>query len=488
MPLNILGNGTPSQAALDFVTADHTSWARIRQHVVTAVLSGDTGTFFRLPGGAPGFAIGAEYRKEESRFVPSAESQAGYLIDDSQASIDSGEFDVKEVFGEINIPILADMRFAQNLSLGAAIRYSDYSSIGGTTTWNVNGSYSPIRDITFRGTYSQAVRAPNISELYAQQSGTFEFITDPCGIDRLAEGSQSRQANCTTALTALGINPATFNPADSSFSPQNSSLLGVSGGNPNLREETAKTWTAGVVLRPSFVPGLSITADWYDIRLTQAINYSEAQDVVDLCYDQPSLDNVYCNAISRSGSTGFINNYSIIPQNVASYETAGLDVTLNYRFEPFANSGTFNVRFAGNYLHKLQFVPALGADTENERDEPGYARDSITPLAPKFSATFDLGWTKGPFTLNYGINWHDATRRVTREQEAANPDYVPAGFIWFKDKWEHELFVSYDVDDRFNIYAGVNNLLDTKPDIGAVAFPVSAVGRSFFMGVKAKVF
>lgn len=488
VPLNILGNGTPSQAALDFVTADHTSWSRIRQHVVSAVLTGDTGAFFKLPGGAPGFAIGAEYRKESSRFVPSAESQAGLLIDDSQASIDSGEFDVKEVFGEINLPILADMAFAQNLSIGAAVRYSDYSSVGGTTTWNVNGSYSPVRDITFRGTYSQAVRAPNISELYAQQSGTFEFITDPCGIDRLTEGTQYRVANCTTALTALGINPATFDPANSSFSPQNSSLAGVSGGNPNLRAETAKTWTAGIVLRPSFVPGLSITADWYDIRLTQAINYSDAQDIVDLCYDQPTLSNVYCNSIARSGSTGFVSNYAIIPQNVASYETAGLDVTLNYRFAPFDNAGTFNIRFAGNYLNKIQFVPALGADTENQLDEPGYARGASVPLAPKYSATFDLGWTKGPLTLNYGINWWTKTRRVTREQQAANPDYVPAGFIWFKERWEHELFANYNIDERFDIYAGVNNLFDSKPDVGAVAYPVSAVGRSFFMGFKAKVF
>ncbi len=481
VPLNILGNGTPSQAALDFITVDHTSMSRIRQHVVSAVLTGDTGSFFKLPGGAPGFAIGAEYRKEESRFVPSAQSQAGVLIDDSQASPDSGSFDVKEVFGELNLPILADMAFAHNLSIGGAIRYSDYSSIGGTTTWNLNGTYAPIRDIAFRGTYSQAVRAPNISELYAQQSGTFEFITDPCGIDRLNEGSTTRATNCTTALTALGINPATFNPANSSFSPQNSSLAGFTGGNPNLREETAKTWTAGVVLRPSFIRGLAITADWYDIRLSQAVQYSTAQDIVDLCYDQPSLNNVYCQSLTRSPTTGFVSSYQVIPQNVASFKTAGLDVTVDYRFEPFANAGTFSLSFRGNYLHRLNFVPSLGADPENELDSAAYP-------APKFSATFDIGWRKGPLAVNYGINWFDKTRRVTREQEAANPDYVAAEFIWYKQKWEHELYLSYSVDEKFDLYGGVNNLFDTKPDVGAVAYPVSAVGRSFFMGVKAKIF
>lgn len=483
VPLNMLGFGSPSQAALDFVTVDHTDWARIQQHVVSAVLSGDTGSFFKLPGGPVGFAIGAEYRKEKSHYIPSDLTAAGALMDSSQASITKGSFDVKEVFAEINLPILADLPFAENLSIGGAIRLSDYSTIGSTTTWNVNGSYSPVRDITFRGTYSEAVRAPNINELFAPQNGTYQFIIDPCGPERLAEGTQYRAANCTAALTAAGLTPAqqaAFDPANDFTSPQNSSLLGLQGGNPDLQEETAKTWTAGVVLRPRFVPGLSITADWYDIRLTQAVQYSTAQDIVDLCVDQPTLDNVYCDAISR-GTNGYIANYEILPANVAAFETAGLDVTLNYRFEPFENAGTFQVRLVGNYLDKLRFVPSLGAEFENELD-------SSTLPAPRYSANFDLTWIKGPLTLNYGINWHDKTRRVTREQEAANPDYVASEYIWYKEKWEHELYVSYDIDERFNIYAGVNNLFDTKPDVGGVAYPISAVGRSFFMGAKAKIF
>lgn len=481
VPLNILGEGSPSQAALDFVTVDHTSWARIQQHVVSAALTGNTGGFFNLPGGPVGFALGAEYRKEKSRYVPSDESLAGALMDDAPARIDAGSFDVKEVFGEINLPILANTRFAENLSIGGAVRLSDYSTVGTTTTWNVNGSYSPVRDITFRATYSEAVRAPNINELFAGGSGTYEFITDPCGIDRIAEGTQYRAANCTAVLGALGINPATFDPGTDFTSPQNSSLLGFQGGNPTLNEETAKTWTAGVVLRPSFLRGFEITADWYDIRLKQAIQYSTAQDVVDLCVDQPSLDNIYCDVISRSPTTGYVSFFTIIPENVASFETAGLDVNLNYRFTPFDNAGTFNIQLQGNYLNKLQFVPTAGADPENQRDS------SVYP-APKFSAMFDLTWIKGPVTMNYGINWWSKTRRITREQEAANPDYIAPEYIWYKEKWEHEMFVGYDVDERFTIYAGVNNLFDTKPDVGATAYPISAVGRSFFLGAKAKIF
>jgi len=481
VPLNILGQGAPSQEALDFVTVDHKNWARIRQHVVSASVSGDTGSFFKLPGGPVGFAVGAEYRKESSHSIPSDYTLAGQLMDSSQSLVNRGSFDVKEVYGEINLPILKDLPFAHDLSIGGAIRLSDYSTVGTTTTWKVDGTWAPVRDIMFRGTYSQAVRAPNISELFAATSGTYEFINDPCGIDRLAEGKPSRAANCSAALTALGINPATFNPSGDQTSPQNSSLLGTQGGNRNLNEETAKTWTAGFVLRPSFIPGLAITADWYDIQLKKAIQYSTAQDIVDLCYDQPTLDNTYCALIERSATTGYVSDFSVIPANVASFQTSGLDVTLNYAFEPFDNGGRFNVRVAGNYLDKLSFVPSLGAEPENEMHSAAYP-------APRYSGTFDLTWTKGAVTLNYGVDWFSKTRRVTREQQAANPDYIEPGYFWYRDKLNQRLYANVEVSDRFEIYGGINNLWDRKPDVGAVAYPISAEGRSFFVGIKATVF
>ena len=489
IPLNILGEGTPSQEALDWVTVDHSDFARIKQHVVSGYLSGDSGGFFELPGGPIGFALGAEYRKESSNYVPSDYSLAGVLDDNAPARIDRGSFDVKEAFGEINIPILADVPGAETLSIGGALRFSDYSTIGTTTTWNVNGVYAPLPDISFRGTYSEAVRAPNITELFAGGSGTYEFITDPCGPEVRGQGTQYREANCNAALSAVGIDifettgtPPTFvfDPNAAPFGPAQSSLLGFQGGNPELDEETAKTWTVGTVIRPRFVPGLTITADWYDIELKNAIQYSTAQDIVDLCYDQPTLDNIYCENTARDPSSGFISDFTIIPQNVAAFSTAGLEMTVNYRFEP-GDFGRFNLHLTGGYLDELQFVPSVGADPENELDSAAYP-------APRFTAVFDLNWTKGPVTINYGINWWDKTRRVTREQEADQPDYTAPQYIWYKARWEHELYASYNFDDQYEIYAGINNLFDTKPDVGAIGYPVSAVGRSFYLGVKAKVF
>jgi Outer membrane cobalamin receptor protein len=374
---------------------------------------------------------------------------------------------------------------AYDLSLGAAIRFSDYSTIGSTTTWNVNGSYSPIRDITFRGTYSQSVRAPNLSELFANGAGTYQFIDDPCDRDQIVEGSQYREANCATILGALGIPQEDFNPSGDFTSPSNSSLLGYQAGNRELSPETAKTWTAGIVLRPSFVRGLTVSADWYNIKLTKAIQYADPQDLADLCVDQPTLDNQFCALLERSETTGYISYFRVIPNNVASFETAGLDFTLDYNRELSDKLGSVGVRLSGNYLDKLLIVPSAGADPENQMDN---AVSGLAYPAPRWSATFDLTWKKGPLTVNYGINWWDKTRRVTREQQAANADYVPGEYIWYREKWEHQLYMALDVEDRFTFYGGVDNLFDRKPDDGAVAYPISAVGRKFYVGVKAKVF
>jgi iron complex outermembrane receptor protein len=480
VPLNIFGNGAPSQAAKDFVYVDDLERLRIRQHVVSGFVRGDTGSFFNLPGGPVGFAVGAEYRKESSRFDPSEWNEAGLLLDASQAFADRGEFDVKEAFGELDLPVLKDLPFANLLSVGGAVRFSDYSTVGRTTTWSVNGVYSPVQDITFRGTLSQAVRAPNLNELFGAPSGTYEFIPDPCGIDRITDGTSTRQANCTTILNALGISPAAFDPAGDAISPDNTSLLGRSGGNRALQEESARTWTAGVVLRPSFVPGLQIAADWYDIRIRNAINTPTARELAELCVDQPTIDNVYCANLSRDPVTGYISDYLTQPANVASFDTEGLDVVVNYRVRP-GSLGTFNFRLAGNYLHKLQFVPTVGAEIDDDRLEAG-AR------APEFSGNADITWSSGPVTLNYGINYFSKTLRPTREEYEADPDYTSSEFLYIKERWEHELQGSIDIDKRFTFYAGVNNLFDTKPDVGLSNYPVSSVGRFFYAGFRASVF
>jgi outer membrane receptor protein involved in Fe transport len=378
----------------------------------------------------------------------------------------------------VNLPLLKDARFAQLLSFGAAIRASDYSTVGQTSTWKVDAVYAPVRSVSFRGTYAQAVRAPNIAELFSPETTTFNFIVDPCDINEINNGTSTREGNCAELLTNLGIDPTTFLPSNSTQATLFTE--GTYGGNRGLSEETATTWTAGVVLRPEFASGLSVSLDWYDIEIEDAINTPEAEEVAQLCVDNPSLDNPYCGGIVRDADTGFITGFTVRPDNVASFHTAGLDVAIHYQFET-ERLGGFRFQLAGGYLDKLEFISVPGAEVDNDLEEQYF---------PKFSATLDASWTHGPLTVAYGINWFGKTDRFTREVLAGDPDYSDPRYFQVKQKWEHEINVAYDVTDQLNLYAGINNLFDEKPAFGYglnSSYPVSAMGRYFYAGARMNI-
>lgn len=474
VPLNIFGEGSPSQAAIDFVTTTSTDTSKITQNVVSGSISGDFGQLFELPGGPIGFAIGAEYRKETSRSTPAPEDTAGSTFGNIIFP-SRGSYSVKEAFAELNAPLLKDMPFAHELSVGAAIRYSDYTTVGSTLTWKFDAVYAPIPDIKFRGTIAEAVRAPNIGELFDPASQTFEFITDPCDDDELTNGTGTRAANCVALLSALGVaDPANFNDTASA------SLPGFSQGNPNLREETAKTKTLGVIIQPSFLPGFSFAVDGYDIKLKNAINQVTSQEIADLCVDQPTIDNVFCDAITRQNggaNAGRITSFLVQPENVANFRTRGVDFAVNYGFEP-GDLGRFNVRVVGGYLDRLEFIGTPGADPTDNRNLPG---------APKWVVTGDLTYKKGPLTLNYGVNYFSKTFRFIRTLRDAQPDIAEPEFKKIKAKWEHDIQANFEVDEKFSFYAGVNNLWDQKPDFASTSFPVSGVGRFIYVGFTSKI-
>ena len=474
VPLNVFGENLASASALGFVNVDLANFSKVSHHVLSGALSGDFGQIFELPGGPISFALGGEYRKEKSDFVSDPLLQAGALADIAQIQPERGSFDVKEAFAELNVPLLRGVPFAHLLQFGAAIRFSDYSTIGNTTTWKVDGTYAPVRDLSFRATYSEAVRAPNVTELFAPQNGTFSFIDDPCDPVNIPEGTSFRQANCTALLTALGVNPATFSPTSDPVATV--SLPGRSGGNPVLAEEEARTWTAGFVLRPNFLPGFTATFDWYDIKLRNAISTASAQDLVDLCVDQPTLDNSFCANLSRDPTTGYVSDYLVGPANVAQFSTAGADFTMNYNFAISPTAGRFNVRLNGGYLDRLEFTPTPGAELDDDRGEE---------FAPKWVGSADLTWTLDNFAVNYGVSYFSKTRRFTTEQLEANPDISDPRYFFFKEKWEHDVRLQYATDDnRFTFYAGVNNLFNEKPAVASLDYPVSIIGRYYFAGVK----
>ena len=481
VPLNTFGLDTATPAAIAFFRADHSSPARLTQTVATASLSGDFGALFALPGGPVQFAVGGEYRRETSRFDPNRLLRQNLLFQYDEPGVVQpirGSFDVKEVFGELNAPILSGARFAETLSVGAAGRHSRYSTIGSTDTWQVNGIYAPVRAVSIRGSYGHAVRAPNIGELFTPTAAATGFVNDPCDVTLRRNGTPFRAANCQALLTGLGVDPASFAPVSGSGSGNDGdgTAFGQFRGNPALKAEVARTWTAGVVLRPA--AGLTLAADWYDIRLRNAISTPDLQTLVNLCVDQPTLDNVYCASIGRRRGTGKVNSFTVQPQNVSQYRTAGLDLNLDYLLRT-ARLGTFDLRLVGGYLDRLDIVATPGAVVEDQVDQI-----VIGAVRPRWTATFSPSWTLGPLTLGYTLRWFDRIRRYTKAETAADPTIAPADLLRFKAAWLSDVQAQLAIGKRFAAYVGANNVTDQKPDEDSYDTPAPSLGRFLYAGVK----
>lgn len=496
VPTNLFnGRFSVSPAAADWIMTPATDRFRLEQTVLTAVITGDTGGFLNLPGGAIQFAVGGEYRKEKSRsnfsdlelgLLPanSPAGPAGSFIGDisenqklifdptTRTQNAGGSFDVKEVFGEVNLPILRDTPFFHELSLGAAGRYADYSTVGGAFTWNVNGVWAPVQDLRLRGSYSRAIRAPNISELFNPAQGATFRPADPCSqsvLDSLVAGGSPIAQNRITNCRADGIPEGFQDPLTARFP-------GTSGGNPGLREEKARTWTAGAVIQPRFIPGLTLSGDYYSIRITDAIQALQPQDIVNTCYDLATFPNEFCSLFTRNRTpgTGFLGfSFLTVTQiNFARLETSGADFQLNYRFS--AGSNNFNINLSANWTEKLNrfFDPVDQTLVNPARGEFG---------VPEWSGVANLTWNRKDFTFNYQLQYLGRQAIASAvEIERVDEEFGPAGIA--PEYWVHNIAASLNVAERVTFNAGVNNLTDKKPFPTTTAFPVSGMGRFFFVG------
>jgi iron complex outermembrane recepter protein len=501
-PANLFrGEQSLSQEAVDFITTPTTNRFRLDQYVVTGLLKGDTSTFLNLPGGAIQFAVGAEYRKEKSASIfndlllgllpeGSPAGPAGTFIGDisqnqsllfdaaTQQFNAGGSFDVKEAFGEISVPLLADMPGFHELTIGAAGRYADYSTIGGAFTWNVNGIWAPVQDLRFRGTYSKAIRAPNIAELFSPQQGATFRPADPCD-QNVQNSTPQRLQNCIAAAAALGFaDPANFiaNYSD----PLTARINGTSGGNPNLSEETATTWTVGAVVQPRFIRGLTLSADYYSIKIEDAIAAVTAQDIVDTCYDNVTFPNQFCDLFTRNGPGGQTQfGFNFLRQtqiNFGRIETSGIDATLNYTFSLGKNN--FNINLVGNWTEKLnRFFDPVDSTLVN----PGLNETG----APEWSGVGSVTYNRGPLTLNYQLQYIGKQAVASAIQiERIDTEFGPAGFA--PEYWVHTIAGALDATDNVTFTLGVNNLTNKEPFIASSAYPVNGIGRTVFVGLRGR--
>jgi iron complex outermembrane receptor protein len=467
-------------AALAFITQNTHTHATIVQNVLGGSLNGTVPAFGHFFAAPLSFAVGAEYRSESSNSTGDPLAQhPGATFDPGPQNV-VGSFNVREVFGEISQILVSDKPFVQELSIDAAIRQSHYSTAGDTTTWKYGGVWAPLESLRFRGTYAFAVRAPNIGELFAPTQTLFQGVDDPCDTNFVNNGTSFRPANCAAILdpifAANGQPP--YDPNTTSLNTGATILTPVSG-NPNLSPESARTLTLGLVVQPTdFIPNLSVSIDWYRVRISNAIAAPAANDIANECVDLSTTSNQFCTLVHRSPTTGRLSSIEATEINLASFETQGTDFTATYHLDTADfmtdSLGTLDFHLIGNHLDSLSNVPVPG---EAPVQNAGF-------LGPKWQASLDTVWTFGQWDVDYNIDWWAKTLRYDVQTNISQPDIVAPQYKYLDARFVNNIQVGYRPSENWRVFAGVNNLFYQKPDIGATGYPVDPVGRVFYVGAK----
>lgn len=267
----------------------------------------------------------------------------------------------------------------------------------------------------------------------------------------------------------MGVNPNNYED------PLTARFAGTSGGNPNLEAEKATTWTAGLVVQPRMVRGLTLSANYYSIEIRDAIAAVTPQNIVNSCYDLPSYPSQFCSLFKRRADGGF-QSLSQVQLNFGRIETSGADITAAYAFNISENR--FNLRITANWTEKLnRYFDPLDTSLVN----PGLGEFSV----PKWSGFASAGWAMGGFSFNWRAQYVGKQAITSAiEIEDIQTEFGSAGYS--KPLWVHSASASYEWRKGYEVFGGVNNLNDVKPFITSSAYPVSGVGRSFFLGVRAK--
>lgn len=471
VPINLFGYNTVTQDGADYVVVPR--WARIKntQHVLSANV---TGRLLTLPGGELGVAFGGEYRKEKSITDWDDNTNAGNGTGAKRDDL-GGEFDVYELFGEVDVPLLAERPGIEYLGLTGAARYSDYSTVGGVFSWNVGAEYAPVRGLRLRGNYAVANRAPNIAELYASVTGGASGATvlDPCAGTTLTS-SRPQDATCR-AIPGL-VNEIAANGGAFTYTSFDINWMGVTeGGNADLREETAKTLTIGGVLTPAAIPGFSLSVDYFNIKIDDAIGSLPAQITVDRCISLG--EPLYCGAIERF-PTGKLYTIDTRLVNVASIKTAGIDVNLGYN-RRLGLAEDDNIAFDLYYTRLLSLSKRSYDGGPLEQNLGQLYAGGRLGSGFKNKANARLTYSTGGFSASWQVNYLSGIQDRLDWTAPAGPDQAylqslnDVGAMWY-----HNAQFSYTVPGRkeFQFVLGIDNIFDKGAPLIPSGFASSVTG------------
>lgn len=443
VPLNILGIVDPNDPALLYVNGVQRFTSDIRQNTIAATVRGKP---FSTWAGPAAFAIGAEYRDQDLAVDYDVRSQAGAFGAPSLPY--SGQVHVKELFGELMVPLLKDSPIGKRMSLDLAGRVTDYSTSGTVETWKAGLDYALSDSIRFRATRSRDIRAPSLAELFQRSGSSNLNVTD---FDPRFLG----QSYLVTALTA---------------------------GNPNLKPEIADTLTGGVVFTPTVVPGLRVSVDYYDIQIKDAIIQITPAATVQQCF---TVNPAACAFITR-GTDGRITSVFSGPVNLASAMTRGIDFELQYSLPVGIDKIT--IQTLVNYLIKTELDDGIAA----VRLDNSMAQSTVAALGgnPRWKANFNASYVAEDFRFS-GTARYVGGGYIDRTMTAKDLDQLTVkGRVYFDVSGEVTLFKPKGEGSKVALFAAVQNLLDTDPPItGAGGYGTTrglfdTIGRQFIGGAR----
>ncbi len=447
VPYNILGTGTVSQAAKNYVLGDNWLRGTLRQDIVAASMSGEP---FSTWAGPVSVAFGAEHRRERlSSKVDELSLTNAYWAGNYKPI--NGKYHVTEAFFETLVPLAQDNFLAKDLSVNAAIRATDYSTSGFVQTWKVGVNYEPVDGVRFRATRSRDIRAGNFSELYAAGQTNTYLISDPFRDNE----------------------PVSY--------------FEIRSGNPTLAPEKADSLGFGAVLQPAFLPGVSFSADYFDIRVKDAVATVGAGTILNECFRG---DTGLCDLIKRNGE-GLISEIHVTPVNLATQRASGIDFELSYTTN-FLN-GTLSLRGLATHYLKAETDNGLGVRNSSLGTSTRDWQYMVSGTYRDDSLTLSLtgrGVSSGVYMVG-GVECQSNCPVSTPENQTTNINRIDGALYW-------DVYAGLKTSENAELYVVVDNLLDkappvvaSGPGIGSAPYGSSAnfydlIGRTVRAGVRLK--
>lgn len=473
VPWNIFETGAVTKEMTDYLVQPLFARGTVDQTVATAYVTGDLGNQgLILPHADTGVSVvlGLEYRDENLEYNPDDGFTSGDGAGQGGPTLGvSGGFDVKEFFAEASIPLMEGKDFAEEVTLDLGYRYSDYSTGITTDTYKIAGSWSVNPDVRLRASFNRAVRAPNIRELFRPQSiGLFDMAVDPCA----GENPVASLEQCArTGVTAAQYGTIADSPAGQyNF---------IGGGNPELEEETSDAFSVGIVWAPSFIEDLTVTVDYFDIEVEDAVAEIAPATILDRCLE--TGDAQFCDRINRGSGTGTLwigqDNIESTDDNIGFLSTTGFDYTIAYSML-VGDMGSINVQNIGTYLDEWDQQEFVGQPIE---DCVGFWSSSCGAPTFELQNNLRVSWMT-PWALTLSAQW-----RYMSEVDDADDNWnlEEQNYLDLSGLWE--------INEMVTFRAGVQNITDEEPpltDAGPSIFGngntfagvYDALGRYYFVG------